>query len=73
MDKMVRDRLWPNTMRQDRVLARIQALYLDAVGPLASLVDQAETGTLTVDQAVTAAKLAFWFVGNATVHTSREW
>lgn len=72
LDKMVKDRLNQETARLDRVLARIQALTLDVVGPLSTIIEQAEAGTLTAERAVAAARMAIKFTGNASVQISRE-
>lgn len=72
MDKMVRDRLRPDTAKTDRSLARLQALAMDAVGPLTSIVDKGEKRTLTADEAIAAAKQALKFLGNTAVQFSRE-
>ena len=72
MDKMVKDRLRSDTAKTDRSLARLQALALDAVGPLASIVEKGEKGTLTVDAAIAAARQALKFLGNTAVQFSLE-
>ena len=72
LDKMVKDRLRPDTTKMDRALARLQALTLDAVGPLTSLLELREKEELTPENAMAAAKLALRFIGNASVQTSRE-
>ena len=56
----------------NRSLARLQALCVDAAGPLATLLEQAEQRQLSVERPVTLAKLASRFVGNASVQISRE-
>ena len=66
---MVRDRI---PQKLDRALARLQALFLDAVGPLATILEAAEKGSLTADQATMATKMALKFIGNASVQMSRE-
>ena len=72
MDKMVKDRLRPDTAKMDRSLARLQALATDSVGPLTSIVEKGEKGTLTVDGAIAAAKQALKFLWNTAVQFSRE-
>ncbi len=72
LDKMVKDRISQETVRLDRSMARLQALLLDAVGPMASILEEDENGTLTTEKAVTAAKMALRFVGNASVQMPRE-
>ena len=72
MDKMVRDRLRTDTAKTDRSLARLQALAMDAVGPLTSIVEKGEKGTLSLDGAIAAAKQGLKFLGNTAVQFSRE-
>ena len=72
LDKMVKDRLHQETAKLDQVLARIQALTLDAVGPLTTIIDQAEAGALTMEGVVAAARMAIKFIGNASVQISQE-
>ena len=49
--------------------ARLQALSLDAVGPLASILKESDQGSLTVQM---AARMALRFIGNASVQMARE-
>lgn len=42
LDKMVKDRMSQTSVKMDRSLARLQALYVDAASPLATLVEQGE-------------------------------
>lgn len=69
---MVKDRLNQETAKLNRVMARIQALMLDVVGPLTTIIEQAEAGTLTAEKAVAAARIAIKFTGNASVQISQE-
>ena len=71
LDKIVKDRLCLETARLDHTLARFQALTLDVVGPLAMITDQGESGTLMLEKAIAAAKLAVKFTDNASVQISR--
>ena len=64
--KLVKELLHPKTAKLDRSLARFQALALDVVGLLMTIVEQ---GVLTTEQAVEAAKLALKFAGNMSVPT----
>ena len=56
----------------DKTLARLQALFLDIEGPLASILEDAEKGELTIARATTAARTALRFAGNASVQMARE-
>ena len=55
-----------------KTLARLQALFLDAVSPLATLVEESEKNLLLVDRAGTAAKTAVCFLCNASIQMARE-
>ena len=72
LDKIVKDRMKPDSIKLDKTLARIQALTLDVVGPLTTVVDEGEAGTLTAEKALAATRLALKFAGNASIQTSRE-
>ena len=49
LDKMVKDRVSQESVELDRSLARLQALFLDAVEPLATILEEGEKGSLTAD------------------------
>ncbi len=72
LDKMVRDRITLESMKLDKSLARLQALCLDAVGPLTTIIEEGDKGTLNAEMATGAARMALRFVGNASVKFSRE-
>ena len=42
MDKMVKDRISQESVKLDKSLARLQALILDAVGPMATILEEGE-------------------------------
>ena len=56
----------------DRALSRLQTFVLDAIGPLASLLEQKQAGRLTAESAADAATQALRFLGNAHAHISTE-
>ena len=56
----------------DTSLAKLQTIVLDAVAPLVHIVNEAQQGTLSVEQMVEAAKTALSLLGNASAHVSRE-
>ena len=68
LDKIVKDRVSQESIKQDR----LQALFLDAVGPLATILEEGEKGSFTADRAMTTAKTALRFIGNASIQTARE-
>ena len=57
-DKMVKDRIVQESVKLDRSLARLQVLFLDAVGPMATILKEGEKGSLTMEKAMTAARMA---------------
>ena len=59
-------------IKLDRSLARLQALCMDAVGPLASPLEQVEQRDTLVERSMALAKLALRFIGNASIQISRE-
>lgn len=72
MDKVVKTRLSAVTKSQDKQLAKQQALFLDAVGPITYLLEEATKGELTQKKAVEAAQTALKLLGNASAHANRE-
>ena len=51
----------------DHQLSRIQALFLDAAGPLSGLLDSIDQGTeVTLDDVESAVKAALTFLGNVS-------
>ena len=56
----------------DRALSRLQTFVLDAIGPLASLLEQKQAGRLTAESAADAATQALRFLDNAHAHISTE-
>ena len=72
LDKMVKDRIAQESVKLDRSLVRLQVLFLDAVGPMATILEEGEKGSLTTEKAVTAARMALWFMGNTSVQMARE-
>ena len=56
----------------DRTLSRLQALVLDAVGPLTSLLERKQAGQLTTEAAANAAQLALRFLENAHANIATE-
>ncbi len=53
-DKIIKGRLSAATMSRDKQLARWQALMLDAVGPVAYILEEAVKGQLTQTAAIEA-------------------
>ena len=56
-----------STKSADHQLSRIQALFLDAAGPLSGLLDSINQGIeVTLDDVESAVKAALTFLGNAS-------
>ena len=61
MDKMVKDRITQESVKLDKSLERLQALVLDAVDPMTTILEEGEKGSLNVEMAMAAAKMALRF------------
>ncbi len=72
LDKVIKTRLSANTKARDKTLAKQQALLLDTVGPLASILEDASTGELTMKGTVDAVQTALKLLGNASMSLNRE-
>ena len=54
------------------VLSRLQQFWLDAVAPLAALLESAEAGDLMPEKAVSATQTALYIMGNAHQQMAQE-
>lgn len=72
LDNTVKAQLPRECKDADRPLARLQALMLDAVGPLNTLLELHQGGQLTPEKAVEATSQALRFLGNASANVSTE-
>ena len=61
MDKMVKDRITQESVKLDKSLERLQALVLDAVDSMTTILEEGEKGSLNVEMAMAAAKMALRF------------
>ena len=67
LDKVMAAECSKSLKSADNSLSRIQALFLDAVGPLSGLLEKVNTGTeISVDDMEGAVKAALTFIGNAS-------
>ena len=67
LDKVMATECSKNLKSADTSLSRIQALFLDAVGPLSDLLDKVNSNTeLSVEDMEGAVKAALTFIGNAS-------
>ena len=67
LDKVMAAECSKNLKSADTSLSRIQALFLDAVGPLSDLLDKVNNNTeLSVEDMEGAVKAALTFIGNAS-------
>ena len=71
LDKVLKARVSPATKAKDKDLAKLQALALDAVGPLTRIVEDACDGTLTAKDNLDAVQTALKFLGNFAAHYNR--
>ena len=53
-------------------VSRLQQFWLDAVAPLAAILEGAEVGELTPEHAYSAAQVALVFMGSANNHMAQE-
>ena len=53
-----------DAIKADGYLSRLQQLWLDAVAPLAAILEGAEAGELTPEQAYSAAQAAMVLMGS---------
>ena len=66
LDKIMAAEFSKSTKFADHHLSQIQALFLDAAGPLSGLLDSINQGTeVTLDDVESAVKAALTFLGNA--------
>ena len=72
LDNTLRAQVPKNGKDGDRVFSRIQILLLDAVGPLAGVLEAHQAGRLTPEAAADAAAQALKFVGNTHANISTE-
>ena len=72
LDKILKSSLSHQTKAKDKQLSKAQALLLDAVGPLAYLLEEASKGSLTQESALEASQMALKLLGNASGHMSTE-
>lgn len=72
LDKIMKQSLSSQTKFRDKQLSKTQALVLDAVGPLASILETATKGKLTEEMAVEAVQTALKLLGNASCHLAAE-
>ena len=72
VDKILKQNLSSQTKARDRQLSKSQALVLDAVGPLAFVLDSAASESLTQDSTVEAVQTALKLLGNASCHLATE-
>ena len=73
LDPLVKRRMSKNNKAQDTELSKIQALGLDAIGPLAFLLEEAsKEGTTSIPKQVVAeaTRTALRLMGSATSHVS---
>ena len=66
-DKLVADECSKSTKTSDSSIARIQALFLDAVGPLTQLLDDInKESQVSIEEVEGAVKAALTFLGNTS-------
>ena len=71
LDGVLKAVLPRDAIKADRYLSRLQQFWLDAVAPLAAILESAEAGDMTPEKVVTATQMALYLMGNAHQHTSQ--
>ena len=71
LDKVLRSRVSASTKSKERELARLQALAMDAVGPLTYIVEDACKGSLTAKDNLEAVQTALKLLGNFATQCNR--
>lgn len=71
LDDVLKAEASPTAKSLDKELAKVQTFMLDASGPLAQVLEEAQQGQLTLEGAVEAAETALRLLGNANARTSR--
>ena len=72
LDTTLKARLPKQCKENDRSLARLQTMVLDAMGPLTHLLELQQRGQLTPEAVTDSASQAIKFVGNASTAISQE-
>lgn len=72
MDKVIKSRLSAMTKSRDNQISKMQALMLDAVGPMTFILEEAAKSQLNQKTALEAAQTALKLMGNASVHANQE-
>lgn len=71
LDKVLKSRVSSTVKSHDKEIAKIQALALDAVGPLTRIVEDACDGSLSAKDNLDAAQTALRLLGNCAAHCNR--
>ena len=72
LDPMLATVLLKDAMKTDSYLSRLQRFWLDAVAPLAAILEGSDAGGLTPEQAYAAAQSALCLLGNANNYMAQE-
>ena len=72
LDGVLKAVLPKDAIKADGYLSRLQQFWLDAVAPLAAVLESAEAGELTPEKAVAATQTALYLMGNAHQQMAQE-
>jgi hypothetical protein len=72
LDPIMKQNLSKDAKDVDTAASKVQALVLDSVAPLTSILEDAQNGSLTVQKTTEAAKAALTLLGNASAAISKE-
>lgn len=71
IDKVISSRLSSSTKSRDKELAKLQALALDALGPLAIILEGSARNDLTPQENLEAVQTSVRLLGNMAMHANR--
>ena len=72
LDPMLTTILPKDAIKADGYLSRLQQFWLDAIAPLAAILEGAEAGEMTPEHAYSAAQAALVLMGSANNHMAQE-
>ena len=72
LDGVLKAVLPKDAIKADGYLSRLQQFWLDAVAPLAAVLESAEAGELMPEKAVAATQTALYLMGNAHQQMAQE-
>ena len=72
LDGVLKATLPTDAIKVDSYLSQLQQFWLDAVSPLAAILESAEAGELSPEKAVSSVQVALCLMGNVHQHMTQE-